>query len=173
MNVLLYRDLQLCDKMVTIGSRVFVSATPFASYCPEVFLNSVMAGCVSKLLDVSGSVFLIDASTVQGCEGGVVFHDHFPRYYNIKLLLIKINIANNESLYIQIVDFHRSPKSLTNTVCGMVLSSLTSQGGQPTGLSLACSLSAITEALQQIRPSSVPVALNDSSTLSYSSKLVL
>ena len=35
-------------------------------------------------------------------------------------------------------------------VCGMVLGTLTSEHGQPTGLSLACSSSAIAEALKQI-----------------------
>lgn len=44
-------------------------------------------------------------------------------------------------------------KSVTR-VCGMVLSTLTSEKGQPTGLSLACSSSAIAEALQQIKSAS-------------------
>ena len=69
-----YRQLELRHAAPSVGSPVFVSATPFASYCPEVFLNSVMSGCVSKLLGSSGSVFLLDASTVLGCEGGMVVH---------------------------------------------------------------------------------------------------
>ena len=69
-----YRQLELCHATLRVGGQVFVSATPFASYCPEVFLNSVVSGCVSKLLGSSGSVFLLDASTVPGCEGGMVVH---------------------------------------------------------------------------------------------------
>lgn len=63
-----------------VGSQIFVSATPFAGYCPEVFLNSVMSGCVSKLLGSSGSVFLLDAGTVPGCEGGIVVHGQCSKY---------------------------------------------------------------------------------------------
>ena len=39
-------------------------------------------------------------------------------------------------------------------VCGMVLSTLTSESGQPTGLSLACSTFAIAEALKQVKSTS-------------------
>ena len=38
----------------------------------------------------------------------------------------------------------------SDKLCGMILSSLTSERGQPTGLSLACSSSAIAEALRQL-----------------------
>ena len=70
----LCRQLELCSTAPSIGGRVFISAMPFASCCPEVFLNSVMSGCVSKLLGSSGSVFLLDVSTVPGFEGGVIVH---------------------------------------------------------------------------------------------------
>ena len=52
-----------------------------------------------------------------------------------------------------IIIFHCSSRSALNSsdkLCGMVLSSLTSERGQPTGLSLACSSPAIIEALQQL-----------------------
>ena len=72
--------MQLCNRCPTVGGKIVVTATPFGSYCPEVFLNSVMSGCVSKLLGPSGCVFLIDASTVPGCEGGAIVHKQCSRY---------------------------------------------------------------------------------------------
>ena len=74
LHCMICRLLEVSNTTPRMGSQVFISATPFASYCPEVFLNSIMSGCVSKLLGSSGSVFLLDASTVPGCEGGVVVH---------------------------------------------------------------------------------------------------
>ena len=73
------RITQLCERSCVVGDRVLVTATPFASYCPEVFLNSVLTGHVSKLLNHSGDVFLIDASVVSGCEGGMIVHGHYSR----------------------------------------------------------------------------------------------
>ena len=73
------RITELCNKSSSVGSQVMVLATPFAGYCPEVFLSSVLPGCVSKVLDSSGSVFLVDANTVSGCEGGMVVHEQCSR----------------------------------------------------------------------------------------------
>ena len=65
----------------------------------------------------------------------------------------------------------RSSLNGSDKLCGMVLSSLTSEEGQPTGLSLACSSSAITEALQLVRPVATPRDTHlDSGELNYDHK---
>lgn len=59
-------------------------------------------------------------------------------------------------------------------LCGMVLSSLTSEQGQPTGLSLACSSSAITEALQLVRAVATPRDTHlDSGDLNYDHVIII
>ena len=90
--MILYRTVHLCSRRPSVGGQLYVTATPFGSYCPEVFLNSVMSGCVSKLLGQSGCVFLIDASTAPGCEGGVIVHKECSS--NARYVATLVNLPN-------------------------------------------------------------------------------
>ena len=61
-----------------VGDSLFSVSTPFATYCPEVFHNSVMSGSVCKLIGLNGSVFLTDACHLPNTEGASLRSDRSP-----------------------------------------------------------------------------------------------
>ena len=97
--------------------------TPFGSLCPEVFANCVMSGSVSKLLGADGAVLITDTNLPPGSEGS--------------LLLDKPPASQ-----------YRHNPHCPMLVLGIVIATLSSLRGQPSGLSLACSAHSILGALE-------------------------
>ena len=57
------------DYRPRVGDKLVAISTPFATYCPEVFHNSMTSGHVCKLIGRSGKVFLTDACHLPNTEG--------------------------------------------------------------------------------------------------------
>ncbi|XP_015681134.1 peroxisomal leader peptide-processing protease [Protobothrops mucrosquamatus] len=55
------------------GDTVFACGSPFGSFCPDIFMNTLSKGIVSNLAGANNALLLIDARCLPGTEGGGVF----------------------------------------------------------------------------------------------------
>ncbi|XP_063163565.1 peroxisomal leader peptide-processing protease [Candoia aspera] len=55
------------------GDTVFTCGSPFGSFCPDIFMNTLSKGIVSNMAGAGNALILIDARCLPGTEGGAVF----------------------------------------------------------------------------------------------------
>ena len=98
--------------------------TPFGSFCPEVFTNCLISGSISKLLGVNGAVLITDINLPPGSEGSLILNKPPTSEYR------------------------PDPHCPVLDVLGIVIATLSSESGQPSSLSLACSAHSILGVLE-------------------------
>ncbi|XP_069741644.1 peroxisomal leader peptide-processing protease [Narcine bancroftii] len=69
------------------GQPLFSCASPFASFCSEIFMNSLSKGIVSNLAGERNAMILTDARCLPGTEGGGVYIRSRDRYYLAGLIV--------------------------------------------------------------------------------------
>ncbi|XP_061491273.1 peroxisomal leader peptide-processing protease [Rhineura floridana] len=60
-------------KMLRKGDPVFTCGSPFGSFCPDIFMNTLSKGIVSNMAGESNTLILTDARCLPGTEGGGVY----------------------------------------------------------------------------------------------------
>ncbi|XP_007421762.1 peroxisomal leader peptide-processing protease [Python bivittatus] len=55
------------------GDTVFTCGSPFGSFCPDIFMNTLSKGIVSNMAGAGNALILTDARCLPGTEGGGVF----------------------------------------------------------------------------------------------------
>ncbi|KAG2462481.1 TYSD1 protease, partial [Polypterus senegalus] len=55
------------------GDLIFSCGSPFASFCPDIFMNTLSKGIVSNLAGPRNALILTDAVCLPGTEGGGIF----------------------------------------------------------------------------------------------------
>ena len=69
------RQKLAASRHLNIGDTLYAVATPFGAMSLAVFMNSVSKGVVSN---VAESLFVTDARSVPGCEGGALYTGTYP-----------------------------------------------------------------------------------------------
>nr|XP_015201831.1 PREDICTED: peroxisomal leader peptide-processing protease [Lepisosteus oculatus] len=62
------------------GDVVFACGSPFGSFCPDLFMNTLSKGIVSNVAGESRALILTDARCLPGTEGGGLFLDKGGRF---------------------------------------------------------------------------------------------
>nr|XP_020638788.1 peroxisomal leader peptide-processing protease [Pogona vitticeps] len=60
-------------KWLKKGDPVFACGSPFGSFCPDIFMNTLSKGIVSNMAGEGNALILTDARCLPGTEGGGVF----------------------------------------------------------------------------------------------------
>ncbi|XP_074855597.1 peroxisomal leader peptide-processing protease [Carettochelys insculpta] len=60
-------------KSLKKGDTLFACGSPFGSYCPDIFMNTLSKGIVSNIAGEGNVLILTDARCLPGTEGGGVF----------------------------------------------------------------------------------------------------
>lgn len=60
-------------KSLRKGDSVFTCGSPFGSFCPDIFMNTLSKGIVSNMVGEGNALILTDARCLPGTEGGGVF----------------------------------------------------------------------------------------------------
>ena len=120
----------MCDSPLLVGDKVWTVGTPFGSFCPEVFLNSLASAHVSRSpAPAPGSrgaglrgAGLLDGRSLPGCEGAMV------------------------------LDGKGSGAPSSTALVGMVIAPLSTPRGSMAGLSLFCGVGAVMDAIAEECP---------------------
>ncbi|XP_067828532.1 peroxisomal leader peptide-processing protease [Heptranchias perlo] len=78
------------------GQPLFSCASPFASFCPEIFMNAFSKGIVSNLAGERNAMILTDARCLPGTEGGGVYIKSQDLYYLAGLIVAPLCWKANE-----------------------------------------------------------------------------
>ncbi|XP_066476516.1 peroxisomal leader peptide-processing protease [Tiliqua scincoides] len=60
-------------KLLRKGDPLFACGSPFGSFCPDLFMNTLSKGIVSNVAGEGNAVILTDARCLPGTEGGGIF----------------------------------------------------------------------------------------------------
>ncbi|XP_028845582.1 peroxisomal leader peptide-processing protease [Denticeps clupeoides] len=69
------------------GSEVVACGSPFASFCPDIFMNTLSKGVVSNLAGEENAVILTDARCLPGTEGGGLFLQEGPNSHLVGIIV--------------------------------------------------------------------------------------
>ncbi|KAL4224642.1 Peroxisomal leader peptide-processing protease [Mactra antiquata] len=78
------------------GDTVEICATPFGTMSPDVFLNSVSRGIISKLAGPQNVLIFTDARCVPGSEGGGLFYCHRGKRFLTGIVIASLCWKANE-----------------------------------------------------------------------------
>ncbi|XP_078387071.1 LOW QUALITY PROTEIN: peroxisomal leader peptide-processing protease [Cetorhinus maximus] len=78
------------------GQALFSCASPFASFCPEIFMNTFSKGIVSNLAGERNAMILTDARCLPGTEGGGIYVKSQDLYYLAGLIVAPLCWKANE-----------------------------------------------------------------------------
>ncbi|XP_067876545.1 peroxisomal leader peptide-processing protease-like [Heterodontus francisci] len=78
------------------GQPLFSCASPFASFCSEIFMNTLSKGIVSNLAGERNAMILTDARCLPGTEGGGIYVKSQDLYYLVGLIVAPLCWKANE-----------------------------------------------------------------------------
>ncbi|XP_072347553.1 peroxisomal leader peptide-processing protease isoform X2 [Scyliorhinus torazame] len=78
------------------GQSLFSCASPFSSFCPEIFMNTISKGIVSNLAGERNAMILTDARCLPGTEGGGIYVKSQDGYYLAGLIVAPLCWKANE-----------------------------------------------------------------------------
>ncbi|XP_078055569.1 peroxisomal leader peptide-processing protease isoform X2 [Mustelus asterias] len=78
------------------GQPLFSCASPFAAFCPEIFLNTISKGIVSNLAGERNAMILTDARCLPGTEGGGIYVKSRDGYHLAGLIVAPLCWKANE-----------------------------------------------------------------------------
>lgn len=88
-------DIMISPSLVK-GSTVFACGSPFGSFYPDIFLNTVSKGVLSNMAGDGNVVLLTDARCLPGSEGGGIFLFENGRLYLIGIIVTPLCWKANE-----------------------------------------------------------------------------
>uniref|UniRef100_UPI00398EC0AE peroxisomal leader peptide-processing protease isoform X2 n=1 Tax=Pristiophorus japonicus TaxID=55135 RepID=UPI00398EC0AE len=88
------------------GQPMFSCASPFASLCSEIFMNTFSKGIVSNLAGERNAMILTDARCLPGTEGGGVYIRSRGMYYLAGLIVAPLCWKANEWVGLTLVSGH-------------------------------------------------------------------
>ncbi|XP_005991422.1 peroxisomal leader peptide-processing protease [Latimeria chalumnae] len=85
------------------GHEIFTCGSPFGSFCPDIFMNTLSRGIVSNLAGEGNVLILTDARCLPGTEGGGVFIVSENHVYLVGLIVAPLCWKANEWIGLTLV----------------------------------------------------------------------
>uniref|UniRef100_A0A8C4T1Y7 Peroxisomal leader peptide-processing protease n=1 Tax=Erpetoichthys calabaricus TaxID=27687 RepID=A0A8C4T1Y7_ERPCA len=85
------------------GDLIFSCGSPFASFCPDIFMNTLSNGIVSNLAGPRNALILTDAVCLPGTEGGGIFVSKGGHLFLLGLIVSPLCWKANEWIGLTIV----------------------------------------------------------------------
>ncbi|XP_043912553.1 peroxisomal leader peptide-processing protease [Protopterus annectens] len=85
------------------GDVTFACGSPFSSFCPDIFMNTLSKGIVSNLDGKRNAMILTDARCLPGTEGGGVFILSAGQYYLCGIIVAPLCWRANEWIGLTLV----------------------------------------------------------------------
>lgn len=99
------------------GHSVLVCGSPFGSFCPDLFMNTLSKGVVSNAAGHENALILTDARCLPGTEGGGVFVSNGDVLYLVGLIVSPLCWKSNEWIGLTLVcSFHLILKNILQAV---------------------------------------------------------
>uniref|UniRef100_A0A8D2ISF9 Peroxisomal leader peptide-processing protease n=1 Tax=Varanus komodoensis TaxID=61221 RepID=A0A8D2ISF9_VARKO len=83
-------------KLLQKGDPVFTCGSPFGSFCPDIFLNTLSKGIVSNMSGEGNALILTDARCLPGTEGGGVFATVGAGFHLVGIIVAPLCWKSNE-----------------------------------------------------------------------------
>ncbi|KAJ7324219.1 hypothetical protein JRQ81_017239 [Phrynocephalus forsythii] len=83
-------------KWLKKGDTVFACGSPFGSFCPDIFMNTLSKGIVSNTAGEGNALILTDARCLPGTEGGGVFAPLGANLHLVGIIVAPLCWKSNE-----------------------------------------------------------------------------
>lgn len=83
-------------KLLRKGDPLFACGSPFGSFCPDLFMNTLSKGIVSNVAGEGNPLILTDARCLPGTEGGGVFAISGPHLHLVGIIIAPLCWKSNE-----------------------------------------------------------------------------